>query len=59
MVLLEREYVVVQEGLSYDPQSIAASGTARGQNSFKIFILLVALKCVGKRYHMTKAVMEA
>lgn len=59
VVLLDRERVVVQETLSCGPQSISASGTARGHDVFKIFILLAALMCVGKRYQMTKAVMEA
>lgn len=59
VVLLERECVFVQESLSCGPESITASGTARGHDVFKIFILLEALMCVGKRYQMTKAVMEA
>lgn len=56
VVFLELECVAVQESLSCGPQSIAASGTARGHDIFKIFILLAALMCVAK---MTKAVMEA
>lgn len=59
VIFLEMECGVVQESLSCGLQSIAASGTARGHDIFKIFILLAALICIAKRYQMTKAVMEA